>query len=95
MNKNKCQSHVIGTEHIIKYYGRNLSLISFNSIEYSLNQVINWTKSGYTLMSEKFTLYDKLIIMYLYILFNARVGMKTSLFKINAPNFITKRKGSK
>ena len=92
MNKNKWQSHVDGTNHIIKYYGNQLPLIAFGSIDCSLNKTINWTKSAYTSLSEKFTFYDKLIIMYLYILFNARMGIKTSIFNINVPKFITRRK---
>ncbi len=92
MSKNKCQGHIDGTNHIIKYYGNHLPLIAFSSIDYSLNKTINWTKSTYTLLSEKFTFYDKLIIMYLYVLFNARIGIKTSIFNISVPKFITKRK---
>ena len=90
--KNKCQSHVNGTNYIIKHYGNHLPLITFDSMDFSLNKTINWTKPAYTLLSEKFTFYDKLIIMYLYILFNARIGIKTSLFNINVPDFVTKRK---
>jgi len=89
--KNNFQNHVNGVNHIIKYYGNYLSLVTFSSTDYSLNKTINWTKSSYTLLSEKFTFYDRLIIMYLYILFNIKKGIRTSIFKINIPRFITKR----
>ena len=92
MGKNKCQGHVAGTNHIIKYYGNYLPLVAFGPTDYSLNKAINWTKSAYTLLSEKFTFYDKLVVMYLYVLFNAKQGIRTSILKINVPKFITRRK---
>lgn len=52
--------HDLGVYHIQRYYGKNISLLS-------LNTIINWTKCAYTYLGESFTFFDKLIIFYMYL----------------------------